>query len=216
MTLSTSPHHRPVRILCLGDSYTIGEAVRPADRFIYQLIRKAKHELNISFARPQIIAQTGWTTDELWEQIQITELKSEYDFVTLLIGVNNQYRGRSLTNYRREFLRLLTFGLEKSASPSGMSVLSIPDWGCTPFVSQDKKRRPPSRISKEIDAFNLINAELADSVGASYINITPSSRKALSDSSLTAKDGLHPSARMYSLWADLLLKKWKPKLKKYA
>lgn len=196
---------KPISILALGDSYTIGEAVRPADRFVYQFIRKAKKEWHLSFARPDIIAQTGWTTDELWQAIQTKSIREQYDVVTLLVGVNNQYRGRSLQNYRKEFKQLLSFSLQKVNGQSArVRVLSIPDWGATPFVAQDKLKRTPGRIAREIDNFNRVNKAVADSFSVRYVDITPISRLASKIADLTASDGLHPSGKMYALWSDTL------------
>lgn len=197
--------HNPLYLLALGDSYTIGEAVRPADRFLYQFIRKARTTWGLSFARPDLVAQTGWTTAELWAAIQRKSIRSSYDFVTLLIGVNNQYRGLSLRTYRTEFKQLLSFALEKAqGQPSRVRVLSIPDWGVTPFVSQDKLKRTSTRIARDINAYNRINKEVAHAFSVGYVDITAISRLALKHPHLLASDGLHPSGKMYALWSDAI------------
>jgi lysophospholipase L1-like esterase len=189
-------------MLCLGDSYTIGEAVEEAERFPMQTVALLK-ERGIFFEKPVIIARTGWTTDELAEAIKEAELKQKFDFVTLLIGVNNQYRGRDTANYRSEFRELLSTAIDYAGSkPSHVFVLSIPDWGLTPFGAKDK--RGEAQIAIEIDLFNSINKEETLQAKAHYIDITPASRKAKTDASLLAGDGLHPSGKMYKEWTEKL------------
>lgn len=189
-------------ILCLGDSYTIGEAVPRDSSFPIQatsiLLRQGIH-----FSAPKIIATTGWTTDELMASIRANADTNTYDIVTLLIGVNNQYRGRSITEYREQFKALLHTAMAYSKKgPGGVFVLSIPDWGVTPFAQNDK--RGEETISKEIAAFNSASRQIAKKEKVHYINITPGSRKAKQDNSLLATDGLHPSGLMYNAWAKKL------------
>lgn len=193
-----SPH----TMLCLGDSYTIGEAVPRNSSFPLQATSILLHQ-GIHFSNPKIIATTGWTTDELMAAIKADADTSTYDIVTLLIGVNNQYRGRSITQYREQFTALLHTAIAYSKKgPGGVFVLSIPDWGVTPFAQNDK--RGEEAISKEIAAFNATNRQIAKKEKVNYINITPGSRKAKQDSSLLATDGLHPSGLMYNAWAKKL------------
>ncbi len=188
-------------LLSLGDSYTIGESVAPADRWPVQLARLLR-EQGYSVAEPRIIAQTGWTTGDLAAAIQEGELEPPYDIVTLLIGVNNQYRGYSLEDYQREFANLLEQAIAFAGGDSGrVFVLSIPDWSVTPFAFG----RDRAAIAAAIDAFNAINRELADSRGVHYVDVTPISRQAIEDEALLAPDGLHPSAKMYAEWARLAL-----------
>lgn len=189
-----------IRYLALGDSYTIGESVAESERFPNQLASLLAAEGVPTEVK--IIARTGWTTNELLDGIQKTSLQPPYDLVSLLIGVNNQYRGYDSNEYREEF-RLL---LEKSIEYAGgdvnrVFVFSIPDWGVTPFAS----RQDASKIGAEIDLFNSINREETEKVGAHYVDITPISRKAADDASLIAPDGLHPSGSMYAQWAKLAL-----------
>jgi lysophospholipase L1-like esterase len=189
-------------MLCLGDSYTIGEAVEEAERFPMQTVALLKAR-GIFFEKPLIIARTGWTTDELAAAIKEAELKHKFDFVTLLIGVNNQYRGRDTANYRSEFRELLSTAIDYAGvKPSHVFVLSIPDWGVTPFGAKDKRRE--AQIEKEIDLFNSINKEETLQAKAHHIDITPASRKAKNDAALLAGDGLHPSGKMYREWAEKL------------
>lgn len=188
-------------LLCLGDSYTIGESVEEKERFPEQAVAMLQAK-GLSFAKPEIIAKTGWTTDELQTAIKEKNLTGTYDFVTLLIGVNNQYRGRDLQNYRTEFAALLQTALQyANGRTERVVVISIPDWGVTPFVSQDAKQRSAGTIAHEIDAFNAVNHGEANKAGVHYLEITYHSRLAATDSTLIANDGLHPSGKMYANWA---------------
>lgn len=189
-------------MLCLGDSYTIGEAVDETERFPMQAVELLKQQ-HIFFAPPTIIAKTGWTTDELSAAIKEKNLTGTYDVVTLLIGVNNQYRGRDLENYRKEFSALLETAFAYSDKKMfRVFILSIPDWGVTPFAANDK--RGEKKISEEIDLFNVINKEETVKAKANYIDITPVSRQAKTNPALLATDGLHPSGKMYAEWAKQL------------
>lgn len=186
--------------LALGDSYTIGEAVSLHESFPYQtvqLLRKA----NLHFHAPEIVAKTGWTTAELAEHILHTKLNEHYDFVTLLIGVNNQYCELNIDDYATDFEFLLRkaihFAGEKKAN---VMVLSIPDWGVTAFA----KNRNSKKIATEIDAYNKINKTITDRYKIKYIDITPNTRVAKNDVSLIAGDGLHPSGKAYAEWAKML------------
>lgn len=190
-------------MLCLGDSYTIGEAVEESERFPMQAVEMLKKE-HVHFDKPVIIAKTGWTTDELAAAIKEQNPTGTYDVVTLLIGVNNQYRGRDLENYRQEFVELLHTALNYAGKkPTHVYVVSIPDWGVTPFGNSDK--RGEEQIGKEIDQYNAINKEEARKAGVNYIDITPGSRLAKTDAELIANDGLHPSGKMYKEWAEKLV-----------
>ncbi len=193
----------PLTYLALGDSYTIGEAVKAEESFPYQLVSQLKN-VGLNFAAPKIIAKTGWTTDELQLAIKEAHLTQTYDVVTLLIGVNNQYRGYSTTTYRKEFAALLQTAITfAKQGKSSVFVVSIPDWGVTPFGKNSGK--DIKLISKEIDAFNAINKEESLAMGVSYVDITPGSRNASTNLSLIASDGLHPSGKMYTDWASALL-----------
>lgn len=183
--------------LALGDSYTIGESVETENRFPVQLAKKL-NDSGIPVIEPTIVARTGWTTDELEASIENSSLKNSYDLVTLLIGVNNQYRGKDTAEYRVQFLRLLNKSINLAGSEKNVIVVSIPDYGVTPFGQQ----KNPENIAKEIDVFNQINFEETSRAGAFYVNITPISKDAKNDNSLVASDGLHPSAEMYRLWVD--------------
>jgi lysophospholipase L1-like esterase len=184
--------------LALGDSYTIGESVPIFKSFPYQLVQMLR-EKGLPVQAPEMVAKTGWTTDELKAGIENTRLLPSYDFVTLLIGVNNQYRGRTTENYAPEFEALL----EKAIRFAGghkerVVVLSIPDWGQTPYA----EGRDRSKISLEIVAYNTVNSMIAQKHGIHYVDITAGSREATIDKSLVAADGLHPSGKEYGRWAE--------------
>ena len=133
--------------LALGDSYTIGEQVPAEDNFPHQLVAMLNKD-GIPTAEPEIVAVTGWTTDELAAAIRERDFTGTFSFVTLLIGVNNQYRGRTIENYRKEYTALLkqAIGLA-NGRPERVFVLSIPDWGVTPFA----EGRDRNKIAQEID-----------------------------------------------------------------
>lgn len=185
--------------LALGDSYTIGEAVPQEQSFPYQLTKKLGNTI-----RPDIIAVTGWTTGELKQGITQRALqKHDYDVVTLLIGVNNQYRHNSAVEYRTEFAELLNMAIGYAGgNKQHVIVLSIPDWGVTPY---GKNYGNTAQTAADIDHFNDINKQETAKQGVTYVDITPSSRLAANDASLIATDGLHPSGKMYGLWVEQLL-----------
>ena len=180
--------------LALGDSYTIGEGVPLNESFPHQLAQK------LDLDTPKIIAKTGWRTDELLCAIYKEKLLPKYDLVTLLIGVNNQYQGRSLLVYKNEFLSLL---LKAKELGEQVIVLSIPDYGFTPFGKQNPT------ITRELEAFNRVNRELSKALEVPYVNITELSRLAWEDASLLVEDELHPSGKQYGLWVEEILSEHK-------
>jgi len=190
--------------LALGDSYTIGEMVAPPYNFPSQLSTLMKND-TVDFQPARIIAKTGWTTDELEAGIiaadQQQPLRNSYDFVSLLIGVNNQYRGRSVDSYKPEFEELLKKAIRFAGNRADrVAVLSIPDWGVTPFANG----RDRVQIAAEIDAYNSANKQITLLYNVHYIDITAWTREAANDLSLLAADGLHPSAKEYKRWAERL------------
>jgi lysophospholipase L1-like esterase len=190
-----------IRILALGDSYTIGEGVAEADRWPVRLAAMLRAR-GKAVAAPKIIARTGWTTDELSAGIDAAKPDSAYDLVTLLIGVNNQYRDRSEEEYRAQFRTLLARAVAfAGGKATRVMVVSIPDWGVTPFANG----RDGRAVGRAIDRFNAINREETSHAGARYADITPVSRRASGDASLVGADGLHPSASMYAAWLDVIL-----------
>jgi len=188
-----------MRFLALGDSYTIGESVQPADRWPVQLAALFRGG-GLPVEDPLIIATTGWTTDELMAGIDRANPTGPYDLVSLLIGVNNQYRGRDPEEYRQQFVTLLNRAIAfADGRLSRVLVLSIPDWSVTPFAAG----RDRVAIAADIDRFNIINREETAKLGAHYVDVTPISRRASNDPALIADDGLHPSGKMYTEWAKL-------------
>jgi lysophospholipase L1-like esterase len=184
-----------LRYLALGDSYTIGEDVLADRRWPMQLAEKLRAQ-DVAMDDPQIVAVTGWTTDELSDGMDKAELASSYDLVTLLIGVNNQYRGRPPEEYRAQFHALLMRAMTLAGKrPQRVVVVSIPDWGVTPFGH--KSGRDLRQIAVELDGFNTIAQVETLEAGARFVNITGISRD---HASLVASDGLHPSGAQYALW----------------
>lgn len=187
--------------LALGDSYTIGESVDSAFRWPVQMAEALKGE-GIPVHDPVIVARTGWTTDELAAGIDGAALAGTFDFVSLLIGVNNQYRGRGLEEYRVQLQDLLTRAVAfAGGDPGRVLVLSTPDWGVTPFA----EGRDRAKIAGEIDAFNEVERREAESVGVRFVDIVGISREAAGDPTLVAEDGLHPSGAMYARWVEAAL-----------
>jgi lysophospholipase L1-like esterase len=190
--------------LALGDSYTIGEQVEAKENFPTQVVALLKEKGIISH-QPKIIAQTGWTTDELQAAIKKANLSRHYGFVTLLIGVNNQYRGRKVVDYAPAFETLLKEAIQFAGNDTNhVIVLSIPDWGVTPFAEArlpDGQGRNRNQIAGEIDEYNAANELIAAKYKVHYINVTQSTREAAKDPSLLTSDGLHPSGKEYAKWA---------------
>ena len=193
--------------LAIGDSYTIGEMVKENERFPVQLSSMLNSD-SIDIAEPLIIAKTGWTTDELLAAIKEKNVKDTFNVVTLLIGVNNQYRGRDSENYRMELKQLLDIAVNYTGGKKeNVFVLSIPDWGVTPFA-EGKDR---GKIAAEIDEYNRVKKEECEKLGVKYYDITGISR--ISDPALIAADGLHPSGKMYKMWVDKIYSDIKSTLK---
>lgn len=194
----SSDDAEPLRYLALGDSYTIGEGVAPEQRWPQQLVARLRAD-GIAIGDPQIVATTGWTTDELSAGMDTATLVPPYDFVSLSIGVNNQYRGRDLDNYRREFAALLQRAIALAGlRPERVVVVSIPDWGVTRFGRESG--RESATIARELDAFNAINREEARRKHVAWADVCAISRDAGADAAQLAEDGLHPSGRQYAGW----------------
>ncbi len=189
-----------ITYLALGDSYTIGETVPEPGRFPVQLVTLLQND-SIKIANPEIVAVTGWTTGNLLNALNSTPPTANYSFVTLLIGVNNQYQGRSLDEYKTQFTQLLNLAISYAGNnKEHVFVLSIPDYSVTPFAS----KLDTAKIAKEIDEFNEANYLISLHAGAHYLDVTPISREAKNDPSLIAPDGLHPSSEQYLKWDQLL------------
>ena len=195
-----SPAKAAATVLSIGDSYTIGEGVAPEERWPIQLA-ELLGDRGVSVEEPRIIARTGWTTDDLREALRRSVLEGPYELITLLVGVNDQFRGGEPAEYRQDLDRLIDLALPLVDDPSNLVMLSIPDYGATPFG----QRRAPERIAREIDAFNAIGLEIARKRGLRYVEITELTRERGADRDWLAPDELHPSGRMYLAWARLAL-----------
>lgn len=197
--------------LALGDSYTIGEGVDLGDRYPMQLVREWNKNAKTQFATPLIIAKTGWTVDELEAGIQGTATAATgYDLVTLLIGVNNQYRGRSVESYALDFEKMLKRAIAFArGNKARVIVLSIPDWGVTPFANQ--KGVDPVQVAKGIDAYNQTKKEICERQGITFIDITNDYRLNGGSTEGVVEDQLHPSKLIYEQWTGKLLSELKKK-----
>jgi lysophospholipase L1-like esterase len=188
-------------LLALGDSYTIGEGVTDPERWPNHLVRLMRGR-HIGIDDPHIIARTAWTTDELSDAIDAESPRGPYDLVSLLVGVNDQYRGRPVRSFAAEFEALLRRARGLAGRRSARVIaISIPDWSASPFA----EGRDRDLISREITAYNVRARELADAAGARWVDITDASRNMQHDPALIATDGLHPSGEMYRRWAELIL-----------
>jgi len=193
-----SEQKAPIRYLALGDSYTIGEKVEPDERWPVQLADTLTIK-GIPVDTVEIIARTGWTTAELLQGIDANRPTGTFDLVSLLIGVNNQFRGLPIETFQAEFQLLLDRAVAFAGNDSSrVFVLSIPDYGVTPFAQGPSQER----ISSEIDQYNSLKQEMTQARGITWFNITDISRLAADDTSLLASDGLHPSGKMYSMWVS--------------
>ena len=203
LLLNFNFHKHMYTYLALGDSYTIGEQVHMKENFPHQATALLQKQ-HFDVADPVIIATTGWTTDELAASIREHNITDKFSFVTLLIGVNNQYRGRSVENYKEEFRQLLGQAISYAdGHTQNVFVLSIPDWGATPYA-EGKDRQ---QVAKDIDAYNAACKEIALSDKCQYIEITASTREHGQNREYLAPDGLHPSAKEYAIWAERLADK---------
>ena len=207
LTMSSIEAQSSYKYLALGDSYTIGEDV-DYDHIFPKLLcdhlasTKLKTHASIS---SKIIATTGWTTKNLMDAMdtQLNE-SSAYDLVTLLIGVNNQYQKKPIEQYTKEFEILLQRAIKLAQGKvQNVIVVSIPDYGVTPFAAQ----KNPELIGTELDQYNAINKSIAQQYNVPYVDITPISRTAKNNASLIANDKLHPSGKMYQLWVNEIIKK---------
>ncbi|AGG90551.1 SGNH/GDSL hydrolase family protein [Rhodanobacter denitrificans] len=182
--------------LALGDSYTIGEAVAAHERWPAVLAQRLR-QAGVPLDAPQLVAVTGWTTDELVQGMDAATLAPRYELVTLQIGVNNQYRGRPAEDYRGEFAGLLARAIALAGGRAARVVVaSIPDWGVTRFAAEQGRDR--ARIAEELDAYNAIAGDTCRRAGVRFVDVTAISRR---HPELLADDGLHPSAAQYALWA---------------
>lgn len=188
--------------LALGDSYTIGESVSETERWPVLLSNDLK-ERGIDLGLPKIIARTGWRTNQLMDSLESApNIQEKYELISLLIGVNNQFQGRSVESFIPEFEALLQKAISLVADNTDrVIVLSIPDYGKVPFF----RNRGGDAIGREIDSFNEASKTICDRYGVKYFDITPLSREVENDNELISSDLLHPSGKMYQLWVDLII-----------
>jgi len=181
--------------LALGDSYTIAESLNLIDSYPHQLKNQLKKIDSVN-----IIAKTGWTTGELIDTLKSLNINNKYDYVSLLIGVNNQYREYDISIFEKEFEYLLNLAIQYANDRSKVFVISIPDYGVTPFGFKNR-----DKIYKEIDQYNLIKRKIVEKYNIRFYDVTDISREAKEKKYLIAEDSLHPSREMYSLWIDRIL-----------
>jgi lysophospholipase L1-like esterase len=200
MAMSQTPaSNKKIKFLALGDSYTIGESVAEDQRWPVQLAEHLKKK-GMPVEQPVIIATTGWRTDDLKRAIEAANPSKNFGLVSLLIGVNNQYQGKNAVSYAPEFEGLLQMAISfAGGNKSKVFVVSIPDYGFTPFGKEKQEQ-----ITKAIDEFNAVNKSVTEKYGVKYFNITAISRRGFEDPELVADDGLHPSGKQYTQWAEVI------------
>lgn len=193
----------PLTLLALGDSYTIGEGVNEEERWPNQFIKVA-YENGIDFLSPRIIAQTGWKTYDLINGINSSNFEKKYDYISLLIGVNNQFNSRSINEFENDLDKLLVKIKNLKKKDASVLVISIPDWGSSPFgIGYDR-----NQISNDINQFNNSLKKFASINGLKYVDVTEISRRAINEPNLIAGDNLHPSGLMYLEWAKKIFNVW--------
>ena len=192
------PENPNYTYLALGDSYTIGESVVETQRWPVQLVEQLRAR-GYKMAPPKIIAKTGWTTGDLLRGIDDElDVQRDFDIVSILIGVNNQYQGKLITEYEEELRTIFRKAINHSKTrEKGVFAVSIPDYGYTPFGAENQEE-----ISAGIDRFNEVFKRVAADFNVPFYNITPISRDAANNAELVASDGLHPSGLMYKYWVD--------------
>jgi lysophospholipase L1-like esterase len=190
----------PINVLALGDSYTVGEQVGKLESWPFQLVRSMR-VAGRAVSEPTILAVSGWSTSDLIRGLQLTDLQTPFDVVTLQIGVNNQFRQGTIVDFEADLAELTKTSIDLVRGDAGRVILlSIPDWSVTPFADGAAK----SEIADEIDNFNDVVHAQSEASGTHFIDITPISRLAANESDLIASDGLHPSAKMYAEWVELI------------
>jgi lysophospholipase L1-like esterase len=189
--------------LALGDSYTIGESVSENQRWPNQMINIVLNE-DLLFEQPIIIAKTGWRTEQLIDTLNKINFIKKFDYVSLMIGVNNQYSLKSIDTFRLDLIKLLDMSIGYTKKRDNVALISIPDWGVTPFG----ERYDRNRIKEEIDQFNNVIKDVANTNDILYVDVTGISRRASTEKDLIANDSLHPSGEMYKEWAEKIYKLW--------
>ena len=193
----------PLSLLALGDSYTIGEGVNEEERWPNQFVQVA-YENGIDFLTPRIIAMTGWKTYDLINEIESSNFEKKYDYVSLLIGVNNQFNSRSISEFEDDLDKLLTKINNLKKKDGSVLIISIPDWGSSPFGENMDR----NQISTEINSFNNSLKSFANINGLKYVDVTEISRRAINEPNLITSDNLHPSGLMYLEWAKKIFNVW--------
>ncbi|TRO65420.1 SGNH/GDSL hydrolase family protein [Christiangramia sabulilitoris] len=208
VTSNEAPENPNYTYLALGDSYTIGESVMENERWPVQLAEELRAR-NYKLAPPKIIAKTGWTTEDLLRGMDNElSIHREFDLVSILIGVNNQYQNKLITEYEDEMRTIFRKAINHSKTKEqGVFAVSIPDYGYTPFGKARKEE-----ISAEIDRFNEVFKRVAEEFNVSFYNITPISRLGLDNPELIASDNLHPSGLMYEEWVQTFVNQVAEKL----
>ncbi len=198
-SLSDSPYS----FLALGDSYTVGEGVNEDDRWPNQFVDLA-NENGFDFDQPVIIAETGWKTYDLLDSINQTNFSSKYDYISLLIGVNNQFNSRPIHEFEEDLNKLMDEMNRIKKDDGSIIIISIPDWGYTPFAESVEM----SDISEKIDLFNSSLIKFAATNDLKYVDVTEISRRAINEPNLITDDNLHPSEAMYLEWANKIYNIW--------
>lgn len=207
MTKSTeSESNKKLTYLALGDSYTIGEGVDEKDRYPFQLVGKFNKTAKFAFEAPQIIAKTGWTVDELEAGINASQTNEQgYDLVTLLIGVNNQYRGKPVAEFEKEFDAILRRAIAFARGKNDhVIVVSIPDWGVTPFAVN--RGSDQAKVAAEIDEYNSVKTAVCSKYGVEFVEITEDYRQIGAKPRMVVEDQLHPSGLVYARWTEKIFK----------
>lgn len=187
-----------MRLLALGDSYTVGTAVDADDRWVTRLVERLRAD-GLEVADPRIVAADGWPSDRLAEAIEHRSLEAPYDLVTLLVGANDAYRDRPVQEFRPDFVALLERAVEfAGGDPSAVVVVTIPDYSVTPHV-EDHARADHAR---RLEAYNRAVREEAAAAGARLVDVVPISRQVADDDDLVADDGLHPSPAQHERWLE--------------
>ncbi len=190
-----------MKYLALGDSYTYGEKVPPIYSFPYQLVQKLRSQ-NVAIDAPEVVAMTAWTSSELLQHLESYTTLPSYDLCTLLIGVNNQYRGMPIDNFRRDLDQLTQLALDKVEQDSmRLLLLNIPDWGLTPY----NKDRNKAKVSQEIDLYNEIIRQKSQEIDCLFVDVCSLSREHADQAVYLVDDGLHPSAEAYKKWVEKIL-----------
>ncbi|MEC9065343.1 MAG: SGNH/GDSL hydrolase family protein [Bacteroidota bacterium] len=200
---SESVSQNNLSFLALGDSYTIGESVIEEERWPNQMVDIALNE-NVMFDQPDIIAKTGWRTEQLIDTLNKINFIKKFDYVSLMIGVNNQYSLKPIETFRLDLIKLLDMSIGYSIKRDNVVLISIPDWGVTPFAEGYDR----NRIKEEIDQFNSVIKDIANANNILYVDVTEISRRAITEKDLIANDSLHPSGKMYKEWAEKIYNLW--------